>query len=73
MEVPGLAAGAGGGTAHALGGILVFLTGVGEVTRLVSRLSEHPLLRSKPDKFRLFALHSALPSTVQAQVFKRVR
>eukprot|EP00750_Incisomonas_marina_P032578 INCI9223.2.p1 GENE.INCI9223.2~~INCI9223.2.p1 ORF type:complete len:1234 (-),score=254.77 INCI9223.2:661-4362(-) len=69
VEVPGEHGAANGG--GALGGILIFLTGVGEVTRLCRQLESHHALANS-SKFRVLPLHSALPAHVQSKVFDRV-
>ena len=61
----------GAGNAEAFGAVLVFLTGVGEVSRMCQQLEKNPALQDK-SKYRILPLHSALPPAQQAQVFERV-
>ena len=52
------------------GAFLVFLPGIGEVTRLIERLEAHPRFAPKKKAHAICALHSALSPAEQREAFK---
>ena len=52
------------------GAFLVFLPGIGEVSRLIDRLSGHPQLTTRHGRHKLVPLHSALTPQEQREAFK---
>ena len=54
-----------------LGGILVFLPGWGDISRLMDLMMMHPLF-SNSSNYKVLPLHGGIASSAQRQVFKRV-
>ena len=52
------------------GAFLVFLPGIGEVTRLVERLNAHPRFAPRHGAHKICALHSALTPAEQREAFR---